>query len=201
MNKRPRRKRSTPQTAIQLPLELGLSVPIRAVQPGELPEEITRGFVPHHGYSVPSTIIRGVIGVGPQLGIKTLLRVSEEFDCILNLQETFESRIPGPLSRKRFKHYHRLPIVDSFRGGSMSMTSLRRAIQLIERCRRENHSVYVHCLMGIGRSVTVVTAYMMMIRGCSPQEALEEIRDIRSCANPSEQQLELLRQWFVELAK
>ncbi|KAK9456437.1 protein-tyrosine phosphatase-like protein [Dipodascopsis uninucleata] len=62
--------------------------------------------------------------------------------------------------------------------------------------------VLVHCVAGISRSVTLVTAYIMWKRKCSTEEALDIIRQGRTIANPNEsfrEQLDIYTQEGYEI--
>jgi len=47
-------------------------------------------------------------------------------------------------------------------------------------------AVYVHCIMGISRSPTIVSAYLMWAKGLSPNEALAFIAARRPIVDPND---------------
>ncbi|KAM4689786.1 dual specificity protein phosphatase 22 [Discoglossus pictus] len=81
------------------------------------------------------------------------------------------------------------------------------SIMFIHECRLSGEACLVHCLAGISRSATLVTAYIMAITGLDWEEALKAVKGIRSCANPNMgfqrqlhefqiNDLENIRQWL-----
>jgi atypical dual specificity phosphatase len=62
------------------------------------------------------------------------------------------------------------------------------ALQFIDRQRAQGHAVAVHCLMGQGRTGSILAAYLIR-NGTSPEEALRELRRICPGAveNPSQE--------------
>lgn len=58
-------------------------------------------------------------------------------------------------------------------------------INFIDEARRQGGSILVHCLWGVSRSVTVVTAYLMKQRAMRLSQALEHIKTRRHPAAPN----------------
>jgi len=55
----------------------------------------------------------------------------------------------------------------------------------IDQGLHQNKAVFVHCLMGVSRSSSIVIAYLMIHRNMSFQTALELVRSKRSCVQPN----------------
>jgi protein-tyrosine phosphatase len=64
--------------------------------------------------------------------------------------------------------------------------------------RPAGNGALVHCYMGRSRSVTVAAAFIAAVRGCSAQEALEQIRERRPDARPNDGFREQLEHWVAE---
>ncbi len=59
---------------------------------------------------------------------------------------------------------------------------LEDAFAFIDRARKENSPLLIHCVKGASRSVTILTAYLMKRCGVSCDEALNYIKTKRSIA-------------------
>lgn len=62
---------------------------------------------------------------------------------------------------------------------------LPKAIEFIWGHVHAERKVLVHCLLGVSRSVTVVTAFLMFLRRMSFAEAFKRVRRARPFANPN----------------
>lgn len=60
-----------------------------------------------------------------------------------------------------------------------------RTTEFIRSALEEGGSVYVHCLMGMSRSPTLVAAYLIAEKGLSDGEALEFLQRIRPIVDPN----------------
>ncbi|KAF8520946.1 protein-tyrosine phosphatase-like protein, partial [Hysterangium stoloniferum] len=72
---------------------------------------------------------------------------------------------------------------------------LPEACEFIQRAVDSGGKVYVHCVMGVSRSVTVVCAYLMKTQGMSAAAALAHVKSIRQVARPNYGFLEQLEVW------
>jgi len=61
----------------------------------------------------------------------------------------------------------------------------RQCIEFIHQTRLNGKNVLVHCLAGISRSVTIVTAYLMVLTGKPLIDVLNAVKQQRSCASPN----------------
>lgn len=59
------------------------------------------------------------------------------------------------------------------------------SFDFIHAARLEGGNVLVHCLAGVSRSVTIAVAYVMTVTNLTWREALEAVRQVRTCANPN----------------
>jgi protein-tyrosine phosphatase len=60
-----------------------------------------------------------------------------------------------------------------------------RTTEFIRSALAEGGVVYVHCLMGMSRSPTLVAAYLILEKGMTDGEALEFLHARRSCVDPN----------------
>jgi protein-tyrosine phosphatase len=74
-------------------------------------------------------------------------------------------------------------------------------VAFVEEHRSHNRVVYVHCMNGVSRSVTVVTAYLMKRHGWTRDESLAFVRRHRPQARPNPAFMDLLTDWGKRLAK
>ena len=70
-----------------------------------------------------------------------------------------------------------------------------RALHKLLAPEQGNHTVYVHCRSGIGRSVSLVVAYLMFSERLSYWQALDEVQYWRPLARPNAAQRRALMQY------
>ncbi|KAG1122007.1 hypothetical protein G6F42_011883 [Rhizopus arrhizus] len=63
----------------------------------------------------------------------------------------------------------------------------------IEQAIKENHNILVHCLAGVSRSPTILTAYLMATQKLRWKEALAIIKQTRPFVNPNPGFIEQLK--------
>ena len=87
-----------------------------------------------------------------------------------------------------FESFLWLPTVDH---QAPSLHNLQLGIGFLDRCERAKVPALVHCLAGIGRSTTLVLAYLLATshRGRPTRDVLDLIRLRRPLANPTPPQL------------
>jgi len=70
------------------------------------------------------------------------------------------------------------------------------AIRFIHKHRMENRNVFVHCLMGVSRSVTIILAYLITVTDIQLDKAHEFVRARRFFANPNFGFREQLKRYY-----
>ena len=73
--------------------------------------------------------------------------------------------------------------------------------KFIDTALKNDGRVYVHCMAGRSRSVTIVCAYLMYKYGYTPNEALKIIKTQRECAQPNEGFMEQLNRYYYDLKR
>jgi dual specificity phosphatase 12 len=77
-----------------------------------------------------------------------------------------------------------------------------KTFDCINRILKENQNIYIHCIAGVSRSVTIVAAYLMKHNQWSLGDALGLIKSKRSIADPNIgflEQLRLYQSMFISL--
>ncbi|MGC9010270.1 MAG: dual specificity protein phosphatase family protein [Sulfolobales archaeon] len=117
-------------------------------------------------------IIDNELAVSSMPSNEDLRYISERFRTVVNLVEDHELEYdPGELISRGVK-VMRLPTPD------MDAPQLLAMHMLLEEIHRSPKPVLVHCYGGIGRSGTIATAYLMLIKRLGHEEALRITRSI-----------------------
>jgi atypical dual specificity phosphatase len=92
-----------------------------------------------------------------------------------------------------FDAYLWLPTVDH---EPPSQVHLRMGVAFLRECERAGLPAFVHCAAGVGRSVTLVLAWLLAgsMRGGTTREALERIKAGRPATNPTAAQIRAAEQ-------
>jgi hypothetical protein len=72
---------------------------------------------------------------------------------------------------------------------------LRQQVEFIDRSRRAEMPVYVHCRAGVSRAGLVTVAYLMWREGWSRDEAMRLVRTRRARVRPNPAFMALLLEW------
>ncbi|KAK9857157.1 hypothetical protein WJX84_001541 [Apatococcus fuscideae] len=133
--------------------------------------------------SSPATEIRPGLYLG---GITARLRAKElGIDYILSVLK--QADVSGPETQPK-----RLVIsVDDVEDANL-LQHFPQCIAFIKRGLCSGGKVLVHCAMGISRSCTVMTAYLMSTESLSAEAALQQIREKRPICCPNEGFMEQL---------
>ncbi|CAH8676412.1 unnamed protein product [Schistosoma rodhaini] len=115
-------------------------------------------------------------------------RDSQDVDLIRQLNVTHiinvTDTLPMPFRKLNRIQYLHIPATDTTKQNLLP--SFDRAVQFIEKARKHNGIVLVHCLAGVSRSVAVVMAYLLYNnRGLNVYKALEFVQARRSVAGPN----------------
>ncbi|KAH8868931.1 Dual specificity protein phosphatase 10 [Schistosoma japonicum] len=115
-------------------------------------------------------------------------RDSQDVDLIRRLNVTHiinvSDSLPMPFRRLNRIQYLHIPASDTTKQNLLP--SFDRAVQFIEKARKRNGVVLVHCFAGVSRSVAVVIAYLLYNnRGLNVYKALEYVQARRSVAGPN----------------
>ncbi|KAF3935452.1 hypothetical protein ABW20_dc0107959 [Dactylellina cionopaga] len=95
------------------------------------------------------------------------------------------SVLKKPLDGALFEGYKHLLLPVDDKAGINLIEHFKTTNEWIDKGLAEGKGVLVHCAMGISRSVTIVTAYMIYKKGLSADEALEYVRASRTVACPN----------------
>ncbi|CAH8873409.1 unnamed protein product [Trichobilharzia szidati] len=113
---------------------------------------------------------------------------------IINVTDT----LPMPFKRLNRIQYLHIPASDTT--DQNLRPAFDRAVQFIEKARKQNGIVLVHCLAGVSRSVAVVIAYLLYSnRMLNVYKALEYVQARRSVAGPNLHFMGQLQAYYEDL--
>lgn len=128
-----------------------------------------------------------MIGGQPtEKGLKKL--INKNYSLIINLRKEFDYENLVNIEKIRYVY---LPTGDD---NSISYEYLEKGILEIKSEVENGGKVFIHCLEGLGRSATLLAAYFIM-EGCTCKTAIDRIKVKRPFINPSERQIEMLKQF------
>lgn len=140
----------------------------------------------YFGWITPSILLGGqpLTKVWPALiarGISGIIN--------LRLEYTYQDDLKGlPL------RYLYLPTLDNT---APSTEHLNQGVKFIEEELAKGGKVYVHCWEGLGRSPTLVAAYLVRT-GLTPEQAWQKIRAVRPFIRPTQSQRDSLEAFALE---
>lgn len=104
-----------------------------------------------------------------------------------------------PASIRQAFTFEEVSIVDSYLGGVPTEAHLERAVGILRRWRQDGHVIYLHCMVGQGRSPLVAMAYLVMgndeerdAKAHRLTAAIAHVRTMRPKADPNVHQLGVL---------
>lgn len=112
---------------------------------------------------------------------------AQGFTSIVNLRDEFDDAEAG-ISLGRYLY---LPTVDDH---PPTQEDLLEGVQFLQEEIERGGKVYVHCMLGVGRSVTLVAAYLIS-QGMTPADAWQLIEDRRPFIQPTAGQVALIEAW------
>lgn len=137
---------------------------------------------------------RLAVGSFPKLDqeITYLSRVG--ITSILCLTEPRELQVPQDI-------YHRfvwknVAIPDGATGGIPKVEHFQQACNILARWHKKNHSIYVHCLAGVGRSPSICALHLTQVEGISLEEAIAKVKERHPYANPDPAQIAVMKEFL-----
>lgn len=172
-----------------------------------------------------SSLLRGIVGRGPEQAVKGLLDFLARLITGAPLprfsQITPQLYVSGQHRKQGMKKLQRWGITGSVNMRSEyddraagiavgkhlhistvdntapTLDDLKRGIAFIRQEIEAGGKVYVHCAAGVGRAPTMAAAYLVST-GLSPQEAWGEIRAVRPFIRPTAEQIALVNRLATE---
>jgi protein tyrosine phosphatase (PTP) superfamily phosphohydrolase (DUF442 family) len=138
---------------------------------------LMRGLPPVHFSRITPQLY-----VGGQYSTRGLQRLRNRgFTAIINLREEFDDAEAG-ISLGQYLY---LPTIDD---ETPSMDDLCSGVRFMTDEMEKGGKIYVHCMLGVGRSVTLIAAYLVC-EGMEPDVAWRFIRRRRPFIQPTAVQL------------
>lgn len=126
--------------------------------------------------------------VGGQYSAKGWARLQKRgITAVVNLRDEFDDAQAGIAPPA----YLYLPTIDNT---PPSIDDLCRGIRFIQEEIARGGRVYVHCMLGVGRSATLVAAYLVH-QGKTPAEAWRTIRRARPFVQPTPGQMAVIEEF------
>ncbi|MEM9136082.1 MAG: dual specificity protein phosphatase family protein [Cyanobacteria bacterium P01_F01_bin.42] len=120
----------------------------------------------------------------------------EGITAVLTLTEENEIEVPSELKHNFV--WERVAIPDGYTGGVPSVEQFDQARSILRRWSKKMHSVYVHCLAGVGRSPSVCSLFVVDQQGKTLAEAIELVKRQHSYAAPDEHQVRVLKELLTQ---
>lgn len=105
--------------------------------------------------------------------------------AVVNMRAEWDDQAAG-IAPENYLH---LKVVDNT---PPSLEMLQEGVDFIRQEVANGGKVYIHCAAGVGRAPTMAAAYLIS-KGMTPDEALEQIRNVRPFIRPTTEQIAQLR--------
>ena len=102
-----------------------------------------------------------------------------------------ETASTATAAREAGLEYKHIP-VDDF--SPPTMKQFREFVEFVDEQNAREHAVLVHCRAGIGRTGTMLAAYLIA-KGASARDAVEKLRQARPSSVETANQLQALYEW------
>ena len=134
-------------------------------------------------------------GIEALVSLTNALHTEQEKWCIITLLSDYH----GENLPKLYGADGRHKIIDIDDDPRVNIFSyFKTCHDFIVEAHARHNSVLVHCMMGISRSATIVTAHLMLYHGINHVLALDMVRHQRSCVSPNPGFLEALQKLYKE---
>lgn len=118
--------------------------------------------------------------------------------AVLSLTEATEVALPKEISSSFL--WQRVPMPDGFKGGIPEVEQFSQAMVILQQWYKKRHTVYVHCLAGVGRSASVCALYLTQSQNIPLEAAIAEVKRCHSYAHPDQHQIRVM-QAYLETAQ
>ncbi len=123
----------------------------------------------------------------PPEAIAQLQRLTIQHVVDLRAEDTDDERV----LRRHGISFLRLPMLD---GQACPLALIQRGVDWVRPRLEENNKVLIHCEYGIGRSPLLACCALVSVE-VDPIDAIRQIKDARSQASPSREQLAVIVEW------
>lgn len=79
------------------------------------------------------------------------------------------------------------------------LEQFEKSNNFIQHAIENGGKIYIHCVCGVSRSVTLMAAYLIYKEMKTPQAAIQQIREKRECANPNDGFIKQLEKYYGKL--
>ena len=114
--------------------------------------------------------------------------------AILSLTEATEVELPKGLASSFL--WQRVPMPDGFKGGVPELDQFTQAMTILHQWFKKRHTVYVHCLAGVGRSASVCAIYLCQSQNIPLDTAIAAVKQAHSYAHPDHHQIRVMQAYL-----
>ncbi|AFY61362.1 dual specificity protein phosphatase family protein [Synechococcus sp. PCC 6312] len=134
------------------------------------------------------------VGSVPNASASTFYLRRVGITAVLTLTEATEIELPKDLSSNFL--WQRVPIPDGFKGGVPEVEQFAQAMAILQQWFKKQHTVYVHCLAGVGRSASVCALYLTQSQNLPLEAAIAEVKRCHSYAHPDHHQVRVMQAYL-----